>query len=252
VRARPIFARARAGSGVTSRPNSSTVPDETGKSPQMTLKSVVLPAPFGPRIARRSPGAISRSTSRTACRPPKRRPTPRKRRAGSACSTTGAAVKRLLQDLVRDLAVGDDLDLALPRRLQLLARRLRAAGRRARRLEQAAERLIDRRYVRDDLRADRAVGVLDQLELVLVLDRLAAGVELHEAAVRDLERPLDRARQRRLELRSDRAAGALQALNQGLGRHVVVVDEAVVSRQLRLHLLHVRAVRVHFRVVDAG
>ena len=29
----------------------------------MTLKSVVLPAPFGPRIARRSPCATSRSTS---------------------------------------------------------------------------------------------------------------------------------------------------------------------------------------------
>ena len=28
----------------------------TGKSPQTRLKSVVLPAPFGPRIARRSPG----------------------------------------------------------------------------------------------------------------------------------------------------------------------------------------------------
>ena len=57
---------------------------KAAKSPAMTLKSVVLPAPFGPRIARRSPCATSRSTSRTACRPPKRRPTPRKRRVGSA------------------------------------------------------------------------------------------------------------------------------------------------------------------------
>ena len=51
------MARVRAGSGVTSRPNSSTEPEVTGKSPQTRLKSVVLPAPFGPRIARRSPGA---------------------------------------------------------------------------------------------------------------------------------------------------------------------------------------------------
>src|SRR5919197_1685194 len=50
----------------------------------MTLNSVVLPAPFGPRIARRSPGSTARSTSRSACRPPKRRPTPRRRRVGSA------------------------------------------------------------------------------------------------------------------------------------------------------------------------
>ena len=32
----------------------------------MTLKSVVLPAPFGPSIARRSPAATSRSTAATA------------------------------------------------------------------------------------------------------------------------------------------------------------------------------------------
>src|SRR6266516_1305159 len=134
---------------VTSRPKSSTLPEVAAKSPQMTLKSVVFPAPFGPRMARRSPGAMSRSTSRTACRPPKRRPTPRKRRAGSACSAAGASVKRLLEDLARDHAVLDHLDLALPRRLQLLARRLGATGRRARRSEEATERLIDARHVRN-------------------------------------------------------------------------------------------------------
>src|SRR5262245_22156388 len=142
VRASPIFARVRAGNAVTSRPNSPIVPLVAGKSPQMTLNSVVLPAPFGPRIARRSPGAISRSTSRTAWRPPNRRPTPRKRRAGSACSAAGASLKPLLEDLVRELAVLDDADLPLPRRLQLLARRLGATRRRARRLEEAAERLV--------------------------------------------------------------------------------------------------------------
>src|SRR5207247_10380495 len=112
-RARPSFARCRAGVIVTSRPSISTVPDVAGKSPAITLKSVVLPAPFGPRIARRSPGATSRSTSRTAWRPPKRLPTPRKRRAGSALGvSSGASIKRvLLDDLVRDHAVLDDLDL---------------------------------------------------------------------------------------------------------------------------------------------
>src|SRR2546425_2607955 len=38
----------------------------------MTLKSVVLPAPFGPMMPRRSPRRTSRLTSRTAVRPPKR------------------------------------------------------------------------------------------------------------------------------------------------------------------------------------
>src|SRR5262245_32335833 len=39
--------------------------------PVMTLNSVVLPAPFGPMIALRSPGMIFRVTSRVACKPPK-------------------------------------------------------------------------------------------------------------------------------------------------------------------------------------
>src|SRR5437762_10836332 len=38
----------------------------------MTLKSVVLPAPFGPMMPSRSPARTSRLTARTAVRPPKR------------------------------------------------------------------------------------------------------------------------------------------------------------------------------------
>src|SRR5947209_11760807 len=124
VRARPSLARLRAGMPVTSSPNSSILPDVGGKSPEMTLNSVVLPAPFGPRIARRSPGTTSRSTSRTACSPPKRRPTPLRRRVGAAIFGSGASVTPLLDDRVRDLAVLDDLDLPRPRELVLHARRL--------------------------------------------------------------------------------------------------------------------------------
>ena len=57
------------------------------------------------------------------------------------------AVTRLLDDRWGDDAVLDDLDLALPGRLLLHARRLRAAGRRAGLLEQATERLVDVRHV---------------------------------------------------------------------------------------------------------
>src|SRR5574341_508856 len=39
--------------------------------PERRLRSVVLPAPFGPMIECTVPGATSRSTSRTACTPPK-------------------------------------------------------------------------------------------------------------------------------------------------------------------------------------
>ena len=75
-----------AASVLTSSPRKSIVPELGLTSPEMTLNNVVLPAPFGPRIARLSPCATSRSTSRTAWRPPKRRPIPRKRRIGSAFS----------------------------------------------------------------------------------------------------------------------------------------------------------------------
>src|SRR5262245_31870842 len=97
----------------------------------MTLNNVVLPAPFGPRIARRSPWATSRSTPSHANNPPKRRPTPRKRRVGAAFSTDGAAsVTDLLDGLVGDHAVLDDLDLPLPRKLALHAGREVPARRR--------------------------------------------------------------------------------------------------------------------------
>src|SRR3954463_5346504 len=105
-------------------------------SPAITLKSVVLPAPFGPRMPRRSPGVTSRSTSLTARRPPKRRPTPRKRRVGSTCSARAASVNDLLDDLFRDHAVLHDADLALPRQARLLAGGLSATGRLARALEE--------------------------------------------------------------------------------------------------------------------
>ena len=50
------YVRPRAGCLVTSRPKSSIVPAVGGNSPEMRLKTVVFPAPFGPRITRRSPG----------------------------------------------------------------------------------------------------------------------------------------------------------------------------------------------------
>ena len=66
VRASPSVGRTRAGRCVTSCPITSIVPVDGWKSPATRLNSVVFPAPFGPRIARRSPCATSRSTSRTA------------------------------------------------------------------------------------------------------------------------------------------------------------------------------------------
>src|SRR5712692_742230 len=221
VRARPSFARWRAGITVTSWPSSSTVPDVAVKSPAITLKRVVLPAPFGPRIARRSACNTSRSTSRTACRPPKRRPTPLRRRAGAALSASGAAcVTYLLDDAVDDRPLVAD-----PRKRALHAGRGGAAGRRRFLAERAAERLVDLRDELDRLDIQLAAGVGVELLRVLVGDRIPVLVEpdrpvpavQHDLVERGLECLLA-ARQ----VTVDR----LERGDQRPGVVVVVVDEA--------------------------
>src|SRR4051812_25778054 len=147
----PRLVRPAAGTSPTSSPSNSIVPEVAGMSPEMTLKSVVLPAPFGPRMARRSPCATSRSTSRTACRPPNRRPIPRRRRIGSACSGTAASVTRLRGDLRM-------LRLADPRQASLDALGTRAPRSRCGCGERASERLVDVRDVTD--RLDRQLAAL--------------------------------------------------------------------------------------------
>src|SRR5688500_10661637 len=144
-------ARSRAGVAVMSALNSSTVPDVGGCSPEIRLNSVVLPAPFGPRIARRSPGRISRSTSLTAWTPPKRRPTPRKRRIGAAASVVWATSATWAPSGSADfLGVAHPLGLTSLHALRVLAVRRRGV-----RAEQATELLVcvrdhpDRLGVRD-------------------------------------------------------------------------------------------------------
>src|SRR5438552_6910415 len=60
-----------------SSPKKRIVPEEGGKSPVMQLNSVVLPAPFEPRTARRSPGRTVMVTSVSAASAPNIRVTPR-------------------------------------------------------------------------------------------------------------------------------------------------------------------------------
>ena len=55
---------------VMSRSNSAIEPLSGVSSPVIRLNSVVLPAPFGPMIKRRSPGATLRLTSAVTRRPP--------------------------------------------------------------------------------------------------------------------------------------------------------------------------------------
>src|SRR5262249_21215707 len=67
-----------------------TCPEVAGKIPVIKLNRVVLPAPFGPMMALRSPGMILSVTSRTARKPPKLFGSARSSRTGSppfACAS---------------------------------------------------------------------------------------------------------------------------------------------------------------------
>src|SRR5215469_15725895 len=67
----PRWARSRLGSPVMSRPKKAIEPPSARSSPMMRLKSVVLPAPLGPMMRRRSPGSTARSTAAVTRSPPK-------------------------------------------------------------------------------------------------------------------------------------------------------------------------------------
>ncbi len=66
----PRCVRLRLGSRVMSRPNSAIEPLSGASSPVMRLNKVVLPAPFGPMISRRSPGSTLRLTLVVTRKPP--------------------------------------------------------------------------------------------------------------------------------------------------------------------------------------
>src|SRR3954452_14797059 len=219
----PRFARELGESRVISSPWNSIVPALGGTSPEMTLKSVVLPAPFGPRMARRSPYATSKSTSRTASRPPKRRPIPRRRRIGSAASAGAASVNDALARDLRDLRVAD------PRQASLHAAREVAARRRGLARERAAERLVDARDV--TLRLDGELPAL-RVELLVVDrdDRLAVLVEL-DRAVRGAQDDLADGLLELLLAAREIALDRLQALDQA--PRVDEVAERERARRLR-------------------
>src|SRR5256885_12305869 len=84
----------------------------------MTLKSVVLPAPFGPMMPRRSPRRTSRLTSRTAVRPPKRFVTRSSVSTGppgpQATGDTGQALGGEPHDEDESRAVDDEIDAGEP------------------------------------------------------------------------------------------------------------------------------------------
>ena len=81
---------------MTSSLKNSTRPESGGKSPVIALKSVVLPAPFAPMTARRSPAATDNDTSSIAVSAPNRRVTPSRTRASpEASGTAGGGARRV-------------------------------------------------------------------------------------------------------------------------------------------------------------
>ena len=112
-----------------------------GKSPEITLNSVVLPAPFGPRIARRSPGVdleIDVANGVQAAEAPADPPQAEGRLGALGVLRFRCCARHLLLDD----AVHDGLLVAAPRKRALHAGRLRAARRGLLRPERAAERLV--------------------------------------------------------------------------------------------------------------
>src|SRR6266850_7049538 len=77
----PRWARRRLGTRVMSRSKSAIEPPSGRSSPVTRLKSVVLPAPLGPMIRRRSPGSTARFTAAVTRSPPNDFSRPRTARA---------------------------------------------------------------------------------------------------------------------------------------------------------------------------
>src|SRR5688572_8053580 len=85
--------RSKGGCRVTSSPKNKTRPAVAGKSPVITLNNVVLPAPFAPMTARRSPAATENETFSIARRAPKARVTPWSTRASPPLPPWSGAVR---------------------------------------------------------------------------------------------------------------------------------------------------------------
>src|SRR6267378_7191008 len=78
-------------------PDTRALPEVGFSRPASTRRSVVFPAPFGPKSARHSPGASEKLTPATAFVGPNSR-------ASSSTSTMGVAAVEILEDIRLELA----------------------------------------------------------------------------------------------------------------------------------------------------
>src|SRR6266545_4476556 len=204
--------------------------------PVIKLNNVVLPAPFGPMMALRSPGMTVSVTPRTACRPPKLFDRPRSSRAGSPpCALTS----------VLSPIAGEEAGAATaPRPMGALIAEF--AGREVAAVDRRLEELL---LVELPELVDVRIGLNDGVpELVLVvaehlllLDLLDVDVLHRIAHVVDADGTADRIHLHRGEL-----------LHEVLGAGevaFVVLDDLV--DHLRRRVVGLRVIRRHLAVLRA-
>src|SRR5437867_7363683 len=197
----PRWNRRRLGTRVMSRSKSVTAPRSGFSSPVMRLKSVVLPAPFGPMMSRRSPGSTARLTAEVTRSPPNDLSRPLTASAGTRSS---GERQRLTVQVFGALHLDEDREAFLVRVAILLG------------LHEAPPDLFVRRARPVDLRCpveprDTALGQhagLAQLGLAKEHGHLAV---LHEVGVR---RALASLPQRQVVVVVDHRAAARRHLGE--------------------------------------
>src|ERR671922_900149 len=214
---------------VTSRPNSSMRPAVTGKAPATRLNSVVLPAPFGPMSARRSPGRTASSTPSTARSPPNAFDTRARRSASGSLRGDSLTVLagRIVATVERPLHVL--VGLVLPE-------------------------LADRRIRRDHRVLQLAADTLDLAD-VDVLDGVAEVIHPERAARGLLQIDLPQRRQHRitvLDLAARRFDGLDDPARVRVGRLRVVRGDLAGRRLEGLVELHVGRIVEGLGVVQRG
>src|SRR5574340_898015 len=153
--------RSWTGKPVTSSPKNRMRPEVGGKSPVTALKRVVLPAPFEPKTARRSPAPTRRLTSASATSAPNWRPTPSSSSAKPALEESRWAT---LRSTIADVSI----------RSRSRAARIVAVG--DAKLQELgfrnAERLIDGRDDLHDFIVEMAVARRGDLGEIHICDRI--------------------------------------------------------------------------------
>src|SRR6202035_4867087 len=94
----PLCEIAFEGSPVMSLPSKKMRPEVGRSTPVRQLKNVLLPAPFGPMMARTSPRATSTLTCDSAARPPKRTDSSSVLRIGTDAAPRACAGERISID----------------------------------------------------------------------------------------------------------------------------------------------------------